>query len=97
MTRPGGGHDTVSCVPRYSLTRATTQSCARELGAVGAQLGFRVCTWCTQPSFGLSAPFQSLFGPLFMNTVHKFFFKKNNNKSNQIKSNEIKSFKNEIF
>ena len=40
----GGGHDTVSCVPRYSLARTTTQGLVRGLGAVGAQLRVRVCT-----------------------------------------------------
>ena len=46
-TRPGGGHDTVSCAPRYSPARATIRRRARGLGGVGLQLGFRVCTWCT--------------------------------------------------
>ena len=90
----GGGHDTVSCAPRYSPKRATTWRRAHGLGAVGVQPGFRVCTWCTQPSFGLSALFQSLFGPLFINTIHKFFRKKIKIikiiKSNKIKSNLLK-------
>ena len=51
---------------------------------------FRVCTWCTQPSFGRSALFMShCLGPLFMNTVHKIFQKK----KKKIKSNGIKYFK----
>ena len=71
--------DTALCVlPRCSARGLCVQS------------GFKVCTWCTQPSFGLSALFQSLFGPLFMDTVHKIFQKKNQLKSNQIKSFKIK-------
>ena len=62
-TRPVLGHDTAQCV---LLGRSARGLCM--------QPEFRVCTWCTQPSFGLNALFQSLFGPLFMNTVHKFFF-----------------------
>ena len=77
------------------------------------QAGLRLGALCTRLSFELNALFQSLFGPLFMNTVHEHcsqdFSNNNNNnnnndnnnnnkiKSNQIKSNEIKSFKNEIF
>ena len=45
------GATTRSRVRHDTAQRATTQGCARGLSAVGAQLGFRVCTWCTQPSF----------------------------------------------
>ena len=41
-----------------------------------AQLGFRVCTLCTQPSFDSVHCSESLFGSLFMNTVHEVFKKK---------------------
>ena len=64
-TWPVLGHDTAHCA-----------LLGRSAGGLCAQLGFKVCTWCTQPGFGFSALFQSLFGPLFMNTVHKFFLKK---------------------
>ena len=51
-----------------------------------AQAGPRLGALCTRPSFGLNALFQSLFGPLFMNTVHKnFSFFLNKLKSNQMK------------
>ena len=61
---------------------------ARCLGAVRAAFVCSLVHWvCTQPSFGLSVLFQSLFGPLFINTVHKIFQKK----SNQIKSNLLKN------
>ena len=46
----------------------------------------KVCTWCTQPNFDLVHCFQSLFGTMFMNTVHEHYsrgFQKK--KSNQIK------------
>ena len=39
--------------------------------AVGAQLGFRVCILCTQPSLDSMHCSESLFGTLFMNTVHE--------------------------
>ena len=43
--------------------------------AIGAQAGFRVCTWYTQPSFDSMHYSESLFGTLFMNTVHEVFKK----------------------
>ena len=50
------------------------------------QSGFRVCTWCTQPSFRLSALFQSLFETLFT----RFFKKKFEIKSFKMKFSKIK-------
>ena len=44
----------------------------------------RLCTWCTQPVFGLSTVFESLFGHC---SSQKIFEKKNLDK---IKSNQIK-------
>ena len=66
-TWSGNGHDTA---PVRAMTRPSA-ALGRSGRAVGVQSGFKVCTCCTQPSFGLSALFQSLFGPLFMNTVHE--------------------------
>ena len=57
-TRLSGRHD-----------MAPSALCARGLGAVGAQVGFRVCTWCTQPSFDSVHCSESLFGTLFISTV----------------------------
>ena len=51
------------CAPRHGP--------ARGMGIVGAQAGFRVCTWCTQPNFDLVYCSESLFETLFMKTVHK--------------------------
>ena len=59
-----------------SHDKAPSTRCASGLGVVRTQPGPLGVHLCTQPSFGLSALFQSLFGPLFMNTVHKFFQKK---------------------
>ena len=70
---------------------APSARCARGLGTVHAGWA-RVCTWCTQPSFDTVHCFESLFGTLFMSTVHEVFKKKI-----QIKSNEKKIFQNEIF
>ena len=78
--RAKGACDMVGAGPRYSATAGhDTAQCAlpgRNARGLCVQPGFRVCTWCTQPSFGLNALFQSLFRPLFMNTVHKFFSNK---------------------
>ena len=74
--RPGIG----ATRPRGEPRHGASERCARGLGVVGVQSSFRVCTWCTQPSFGLSALFQSLFGPLFMNVVHEHYSKKFQNK-----------------
>ena len=66
-----GGHDTAQRTPRHGAQLALCSRPGRSARAVGAQPGFKVCIWCTQPSFGLSALFQSLFGTLFMRTVHE--------------------------
>ena len=55
VTRPGDGYN-------MAPVRATTRTSARHvrgLSVVGVQPGLRVCTWCTQPSFRLSALFLS--------------------------------------
>ena len=77
-TERGLRHDLV-CATIQPSVRHDTTPCARP-GRSGRAAWLRVCTWCTQPNFGLSALFQSLFGPLFMNTVHKFLSKINKNK-----------------
>ena len=75
-TRPVMGHDTaplratIRCGAHgLSALRVNWAHHARSQGQLGVHM-------CTQPSFGLSALFQSLFGPLFMNTVHTIFQKK---------------------
>ena len=77
-TRPSGRHD--------------TEPSARP-GRSGRAGWARVCTWCTQPSFDSvhcsESLFGTLFGTLFMSTVHEVL-KKNKNK---ITSNQIKFFK----
>ena len=77
-TRPAAGPAIRRCGCHDT---APSTRCARGLGAVGAQPGPLGVHLCTQPSFGLSALFQSLFGTLFMNTVHDHcsqnFLKKN--------------------
>ena len=78
-TRPAA----VPAIRRYGRhDTAPSVRCASGLGAVGAQPGSLGVHLCTQPSFGLSTLFQSLFRTPFMNTVHKIFQKKkkNNNK-----------------
>ena len=55
--------------------RTTTWRCERGLGTMCAQPGFRVCTLCTQPSLDSVHCFESLFGTLFMSTVHEVFKK----------------------
>ena len=68
--RPRGGlrHDRL-CL-RHSTLRATTRRSAHAAGAHCAQPGPTMPV-AMVPSFGLSALFQSLFGLLFMNTVHE--------------------------
>ena len=61
-------HDTAQCAHGLGTMRATWAHHARSHGPLGVHL-------CTQPSFGLSSLFQSLFGPLFMNIIHKIFQK----------------------
>ena len=60
-----GAYDTAGARPRYGATAShdTAQYALPGGSALGlcVQPGFRVCTWCTQASFGLSALFQSLF------------------------------------
>ena len=67
------GHDTAGPGLRHDQARPAT----RRNVCVGWA---RVCTWCTQPNFDSVHCFQSLFEPLFMNTVHKIFQKNNFNK-----------------
>ena len=55
------------------MTRPACKQCARPVREGWA----RVCTWCTQPSFDSVHSSESLFGILFMRTVHEVF-KKNN-------------------
>ena len=63
-TRPATRrHDTAQCVLGRGVVRAAWVHHARCNGLLGVHLS-------TQPSFGLSALFQSQFGPLFTNTVH---------------------------
>ena len=65
-TLQAGGHDT-------ALGGTTTRHVRARLGVPGhAGWVSWLCTWCTQPVFGLSTVFESLFGPLFT----KFFRKK---------------------
>ena len=78
----GGGSCDTARVRRHCRTRpatrpdgATTRRPAHGLGAVCAQPGFRVCTLCTRLSFDSEHCSESLFGSLFMNTVHKVFKK----------------------
>ena len=58
----GGGRDTAQRAPRHNAVRAAF-----------AQPKFRVCIGCTQPSFDSVHCSESLFGSLFMNTVHEVF------------------------
>ena len=82
-------HNTIGGRPRYDQGEAVTLRLVHHDTAGPARSGraawVRVCTWCTQPSFGLNTLFQSLFGPLFMNIVHKIFqkIKKIKNKKNK--------------
>ena len=94
----GQACDTAGHKPRYGRAQAHDTApnarSVRDLGAMGAQLGFRVCTLCTQPSFDSMHCSESLFGTLFMRTVHEhcsrgFQKKKKKKKSNQIKSNNF--------
>ena len=64
----GPGHDTTEPGLRHDQARPATRRNVRAGWA-------RVCTWCTQPSFDTVHCFQSLFRPLFMNTIHKIFQK----------------------
>ena len=56
-------YDTATCTPRHDRDTAG-------LGEVRAAW-VRVCTWCTQPSLDSVHHSESLFGTLFMNTVHE--------------------------
>ena len=58
---------------RHDLVCATTRRPARGLGVVGAQVGFRVCILCTQPSLDSVHCSESLFESLFMNTIHEHY------------------------
>ena len=62
----GPGHDTA----RHGARGTTTRHLRASLGALVCSGWPRLCTWCTQPIFGLSTISESLFGTLFMNTVH---------------------------
>ena len=72
----GCGHAIRSCERHDTTPSALYKQPGRSARAVGVQPGPLGVHLCTQPSFGLSALFQSLFGPMFMNTVHKIFSKK---------------------
>ena len=81
VTRQGQACDTAGPGLRHGTVRAAWVQCARPVRA-----GWVQGVHLDQPSFGLSALFQSLFGPLFMNTFHKFFQKKiKKNKKNKKK------------
>ena len=73
--RLGESYDTAGVSPRHDVWCTMTRLLARGLGAVGAQLGFRVCTLCTQPRFDSVHCSESLFGTLFTSTVHEVFKK----------------------
>ena len=85
------GHDTAGPGLRHGQARLVTRlgqvcdtaQCARSVRAGRA----RVCTWCTRLSLDSVNYSESLFGTLFMSTVHEVFKK--------IK-NKIKYFKNKI-
>ena len=87
MIRRPVRHDTTPSAPRHGAQCATrwrsvrhdmalSVQRARGLGTVRAQPGPWVCALCTQPSFDSVHYLQSLFGSLFIDTVHEFFFKK---------------------
>ena len=63
--------------PRHGACAATTRLRERRARGLFAQPGPWVCALCTRPSFDLVHCYESLFGSLFMNTVHEVF--KNNN------------------
>ena len=68
-TQPAGGHDkALGAATIRPRARSLSAACARRLGCG--------CTLCTWHVFGLSTVSESLFGPLFMNAVHKIFSKK---------------------
>ena len=73
---------------QYGTLHATTRRSPRAAWAHRARSRVCwVCTWCTQSSFDSMHCSESLFGTLFMNTVHEQCsqgFKKKN-QSNQIK------------
>ena len=70
-TQPGEAYDTAPGVPRHGAQRALCAPLRRS----GCAAGFRVCTLCTQPSLDSGHCSESLFGSLFMNTIHEVFKK----------------------
>ena len=94
-TRPGVHYDTIdqACdtATTWPATSHNTAPCGRCLGAVRAACACSRGSGCApgapNPVLDLVHCFQSLFGPLFMNTVHEYYsqeFSKNKNK-NKIK------------
>ena len=72
--------DTTGRELRHGKARPATRRSAR---AVCAQAGPRLGALCTRLSFDSGHCSESLFGTLFMSTVHEVL------KKNQIKSNQI--------
>ena len=68
MTRSGTGATQPGRRPRYDSAHTTTRRSAR---AAYAQPGPWVGALCTRLSFDSVHCFESLFGTLFMNTVHE--------------------------
>ena len=96
-TRPTTSHDTAGHRPTTQPRHGRPGHNAHDLCA---QAGQGCAPGAPNPVLTQCTVSESLFGKMFMNTVHEHcsrgFQNNNNNNNNKIKSNEINLIKNEI-